>query len=75
MPFLVVSRRLTVLDFYFPNVQFGLLENQRIMKISSVTANARTNDLQALKRDYQPGELSQAGISQLFTCPGGPGRN
>jgi hypothetical protein len=58
------------LDFYFPNVQFGLLENQPDNEnFTSLLQTPRTNDLQALKRDYQPGELSQwqAYLNYLLT--------
>lgn len=48
------------LDFYFPKVQFGLLENQPQDKnLTSLLQPPRRQDLQILKHDYTPGELSQ----------------
>ena len=48
------------LDFYFPKVQFGLLENQPHNKnFTSLLQPPRQKDLPTRKRDYHPGELSQ----------------
>ncbi len=47
------------LSFYFPNVQFGLLENQPDNKFPSLLQPPRSTTIPAGKRDYHPGELSQ----------------
>ena len=48
------------LDFYFPNVQFGLLENQPQNKnFTTLLQPPRQKDLPTRKGDYHPGELSQ----------------
>ena len=48
------------LDFYFPKVQFGLLENQPQNKnFTSLLQPPRQKDVPGRKGDYYPGELSQ----------------
>jgi hypothetical protein len=47
------------LSFYFPNVQFGLLENQPDNKFSSLLQPPRSTTSPAGRRGYHPGELSQ----------------
>ena len=47
------------LSFYFPNVQFGLLEDQPDNKFPSLLQSPRSTTMPAGTRDYHPGELSQ----------------
>lgn len=49
-----------VLAFYFPDLQFGLLEDKPDQGgFTTLLQTPRQQSLQALKRDYHPGELSQ----------------
>jgi hypothetical protein len=47
------------LRLYFPNVQFGLLENQADDTFPSLLSPPRSNALPADRRDYHIGEISQ----------------
>jgi hypothetical protein len=52
--------RYEALEFYFPHLQFGLLEAQpKNRNFTSLLQPPRQKDVQTLKRDYHPGELKQ----------------